>query len=103
MAEKVIWSAAARADLHAIALQIAQARPETAEPYCLDLIARGEMAGDFPRAGRKLPELDDENVRELIHAPDRIIYELFANQPRPVILRIWHSARGNPELQRETP
>jgi toxin ParE1/3/4 len=103
MAEKVIWTATAREDLHAIALEIAKDRPGTAEPYCLELIARGETAGDFPRVGRKLPELDEENVREVIHPPYRIIYELFPNQPRPVILRVWHGARGTPELKREKP
>lgn len=103
MAEKVIWTATAREDLHAIALEIAKDRPAAAEAYCLDLIARGEIAGDFPRAGRKLPELDDENVREFIHSPYRIIYELFPSQPRPVILRVWHAARGIPDLRREKP
>jgi toxin ParE1/3/4 len=101
MAEKVIWTTTAREDLHAIALEIAKDRPTVAEAYCIELIERAEAVGDFPHAGRKLPELDDENVRELIHAPYRIIYELFANQPRPVIMRVWHSARGTPEIRRE--
>jgi toxin ParE1/3/4 len=101
MAEKVIWTAAARADLHAIAVEIAKQRPASAERYCLQLIECGEMAGDFPRAGRVLPELSDENVREFIHSPYRIIYELYPDQPRPVVLRVWHSARGTPDLQRE--
>jgi toxin ParE1/3/4 len=30
----------------------------------------------FPRAGRKVPELDDENVRELVVYSYRIIYRL---------------------------
>jgi plasmid stabilization system protein ParE len=31
---------------------------------------------NFPRAGRKVPEFDDENIRELIVYSYRIIYRL---------------------------
>jgi toxin ParE1/3/4 len=103
MVEKVIWTATAREDLHAIAVEIGNNRPAAAEAYCLDLIERAEMAGDFPHAGRKVPELNDENVREFIHSLYRIIYELFPDQPRPVILRVWHGARGKPEISQEMP
>ena len=30
----------------------------------------------FPRAGRKVPEFDNENIRELLAYSYRIIYEL---------------------------
>lgn len=100
MAEQVIWSAAAREDLRAIATRIAQDRPALAEAYCLQLIAFAETAGAFPHLGRTMPELEDENVREIIRPPYRIIYELSPHQPRPVILRIWHGARGTPEISR---
>jgi plasmid stabilization system protein ParE len=97
MVEKVIWSAMAREDLREIAAYIAQDRPSVAEDYCLRLIEFAETAGDFPRLGRIVPELEDENVREIVQPPYRIIYELFPNQPRPVIMRVWHGARGTPE------
>ena len=100
MVEKVIWSAAAREDLRAIAGYIAHDNAPAAEPYCLALIEFAETAGIFPRSGRIVPEAGDENVREIIRSPYRIIYELFPHQPRPVILRVWHGARGTPELIR---
>ena len=100
MAEKVIWSATAREDLRAIASRIAEDRPSFAEDYCLKMIEFAETAGDFPRLGRIVPELEDENVREIIHSPYRIIYEIFPQQPRPVIMRVWHGARGLPEIVR---
>jgi toxin ParE1/3/4 len=34
------------------------------------------MLARFPRAGRKVPEFDDENIRELIAYGYRIIYRL---------------------------
>ncbi len=103
MVEKIIWSAAAREDLRSIAGYIAQDNAPAAEPYCLSLIEIAETVGDFPRLGRVVPEADDENVREIVRHPYRIIYELFSGQPRPVILRVWHGARGTPELKRPAP
>jgi toxin ParE1/3/4 len=100
MAEKVVWSAAAREDLRAIAAYIAQNNVPLAESYCLQLIEFADTAGDFPRLGRIVPEVEDENVREIIKPPYRIIYELFPDQPRPVIMRIWHGARGWPKITR---
>jgi plasmid stabilization system protein ParE len=100
MVEKIIWSATAREDLREIAATIAADRPLVAEGYCLQLIELAETAGNFPRIGRIVPELEDENVREIVKHPYRIIYELFPDQPRPVIMRVWHGARGKPEIIR---
>ena len=102
MVEKVIWSATAREDLRGISAYIAADRPSIAEEYCLRLIEFAETAGDFPRLGRIVPELEDENVREIVKRPYRIIYEIFPTQPRPVIMRVWHGARGLPEIIRPT-
>ena len=102
MSEKVIWSATARDDLRAIAAYIAQENFPLAEPFCLELIEFAETAGNFPRAGRIVPEIKNENVREILKPPYRIIYEIFPDQPRPVIMRIWHGARGNPDITRPT-
>ena len=98
MVEKIIWTATAREDLREIAIRIAADRPLLAEDYCLELIGFAETAGDFPQLGRLVPEFEDQRLREIIKPPYRIIYELFPNQPRPVILRVWHGARGIPEI-----
>jgi plasmid stabilization system protein ParE len=100
MVEKIIWSATAREDLSSIAAYVAQDNFSRAEPYCLELIEFAESAGDFPRLGRIVPELEDPNVREIIKPPYRIIYEIFPDQPRPVIMRVWHGARGTPAIIR---
>lgn len=100
MVEKVIWTAAAREDLREIVIRIAADRPSVAENYGLELIALAETAGDFPQMGRLVPEFEDQCLREIIKHPYRIIYELFPNQPRPVIMRVWHGARGTPEIVR---
>jgi plasmid stabilization system protein ParE len=99
MAEKVIWTATAREHLHAIALEIARNRPSVAERFCLELIQRADAVGDFPRAGRKMPELDDENVREIIHPlPDHLRVVSLSSSARNHA-RMAQCAR-NPEIQR---
>ena len=46
----------------------------------------------LPYMGRKVPEYDIYNIRELIYKSYRIIYEV---QPNKIIIhRIWHSARN---------
>jgi plasmid stabilization system protein ParE len=46
---------------------------------------------NFPRAGRKVPEFDDENIRELIVYSYRIIYRLEGDAA--VIAAIIHGKR----------
>lgn len=48
----------------------------------------------FPRAGRKVPEYDDEDVREVIVYSDRVIYRLTDNDI--VIAAIIHGKRMLP-------
>ena len=45
--------------------------------------------------GRKVPEYNEESVRELIYKSYRIIYEVQSNEI--IIHRIWHSARKLPQ------
>jgi len=45
----------------------------------------------FPRAGRKVPEFDDENVRELIVYSYRIIYRL--QNDEALIVAVIHGKR----------
>lgn len=58
----------------------------------VDLIKHLEFS---PYMGRKVPEYDLREVRELIYKSYRIIYEVRSN--KILILRIWHSARKLPK------
>ena len=98
MACKIIWSLQARDDLREIALFIAADNPTAAESFGLRLMARTDSLADFPRLGRVVPEADDENIREIILRPYRIIYQVLPAQQVVAIARIWHGARGEPEI-----
>lgn len=46
---------------------------------------------DNPEIGRQVPEFQTSSIRELIHAPFRIVYVL--NEASIQIIRIWRSER----------
>ena len=62
------------------------------------LIDKALSLGPFPEIGRVVPEIDDPNVREIIHGSYRIIYEVISDPTTVYILRFWHAARGTPEI-----
>jgi plasmid stabilization system protein ParE len=45
-----------------------------------------------------VPEERDPSVREIIVEPYRVIYELNATTGTVDVLRVWHAARGRPEM-----
>jgi len=55
------------------------------------LTKRSEQIADFPMSGRKVPEYPDEDIRELIEKPYRIIYRIKSEQID--ILAVVHSAQ----------
>ena len=98
MARKVIWSDEAIADLATIVSYIAADNRSAAEALGRAILERTRVLSDFPEAGRVVPEERDPRVREIIVVPYRVIYELNPNGLTVDILRIWHSARGRPEV-----
>lgn len=97
MAGKIIWSDDAIADLSAIVRHIAADNPSAALRTGQAILGSTRLLGEFPLAGRVLPEEGKESVREVIHAPYRVIYELSGDDVI-VVLRVWHAARGKPEV-----
>ena len=52
---------------------------------------RSEQIAEQPFSGRKVPEYDAEDIRELIEKPYRIIYQIKPNQID--VLAVIHGAR----------
>ena len=97
MAYKVIWSPAARDDLHDIVRYISQDSPERAEIFGYRLIQQVDILKEHPEVGRSVPEHHNPLIRELVFRPYRIIYRV-QHEPKIItIARIWHGARGTPE------
>ncbi|MGO8698905.1 MAG: type II toxin-antitoxin system RelE/ParE family toxin [Limisphaerales bacterium] len=98
MAFKIIWSRQACDDLRAIVSFIAANNPSVAESFGFRLIAKVDLLGQFPEIGRIVPEEQNEDIREIILPPYRIIYRVLAENHAVAIARIWHGARGEPEI-----
>jgi plasmid stabilization system protein ParE len=98
MAHQIIWSLQACDDLQEIVTFIAADNPTVAESFGFRLMSKVDVLAKFPLIGRVVPEESDENIRELILRPYRIIYKVLPAQQVVAIARIWHGARGEPEV-----
>jgi toxin ParE1/3/4 len=76
MAHRIVWSPRALADLEAIATFISRDSPAYARTVVRKIIGLTRNLAEFPLSGRKMPELDDDQVRELIAYSYRIIYRV---------------------------
>ncbi len=56
---------------------------------------RSEQITNQPHSGRKVPEYDAKNIRELIEKPYRIIYRIKPNQID--VVAVIHSAQLMPD------
>lgn len=73
---KVVWTAEAIERLKEIDAYISQDSPAAAIRFIDLLFERGDSLAEFPQSGRKVPEYDLENYRELIEGNYRIIYRV---------------------------
>jgi toxin ParE1/3/4 len=96
MAFQITWAPSARWDLMDLKDYISLDSPEIARRFISSLFDAVEHLADFPLSGRIVPELRDEQIREVIKRPCRIVYRVHQNTIE--IIRIWHSARGIPEI-----
>jgi plasmid stabilization system protein ParE len=86
--------------LRLIVAYIAQNNPVKAESFGYLLISKLDLLPKFPQMGRVVPEQSDETVRELVFRDFRIIYKYVPDSGTIAVARIWHGARGTPEIPR---
>jgi toxin ParE1/3/4 len=98
MAFKLIWSPSAQLDLKDIAAFIAEDSPSAAQRFVKSLFQVVERLADFPESGRMVPEFDDPGIREVIRRPCRIVYRINRGERAIEIARVWHAARGTPDI-----
>jgi toxin ParE1/3/4 len=86
----------AKADLRRIAHRIADDNPTAAEHLVRKVGDRARLAGKSPRLGRKVPELDRDDLREAIIGNYRLVYVI---RPRVVeILTVFEGHMRLPQL-----
>lgn len=80
MAHRVSWSRRALKDVEGIAEYIAADSPTYSGIVVKKIISQTRVLAQLPRCGRKVPEFDDENVRELIVYSYRVIYRVLEDE-----------------------
>jgi plasmid stabilization system protein ParE len=98
MAYQLIWAPSARLDLRELAAYIAESRPDASFRFVKGVFHVVEHLADFPESGRVVPEFNNRNIREVIRRPCRIVYRVKPQEGVVEIVRVWHAARGTPQL-----
>jgi len=89
---QIKWTFQAKDDLKTIAEYIKLDSIRYAKLQVIKIKTRTYILKSHPQAGRVVPEIDLEEIRELIEGNYRIIYKVVSNSTVD-ILTIHHSAR----------
>ncbi len=73
---KIVWSPLAIDRVAEIAQYIAQDSPNSAQKWVESIFKVVESLEQFPKSGRVVPEIIQDDFREIIHGNYRIIYRL---------------------------
>ena len=89
---KIFISSSAFSDLEVIKEYYKEeGAPYIGEQYVVSIIDHIQTLSNNPDIGRKVPEFDEEKIRELIHPPFRIVYLREKNSIH--IIKVWRSER----------
>jgi len=88
------WTLRAQSDLLEIARFIARDNPEAPRRWVAMLRKRARAAARMPRAGRRVPELGRDDIREVVVRRYRIVYQL--SPGGIVVLVVFESHRQIP-------
>ncbi|CAB1083477.1 plasmid stabilization protein [Alkalispirochaeta odontotermitis] len=92
---KVHWTRNAIRQLVVLHEYIALNSTTYAQRMVDKITARSRQIADYPLSGRKVPEYDAEDIRELIEKPYRIIYRIKPDQID--VLAVIHGSRLLPD------
>lgn len=91
---RVHWTSEAKTQLKAIETYIAQDSPAVARKTITRIASRCRQIGDLPQSGRKVPEFNQDDLREILERPYRILYRIKLDQID--VVTIWHYRRVLP-------
>jgi len=91
MAQTVIWSKESLDDIDGIAQFISRDSLYHAQQVVEHVFERGDKLPEQPESGRKVPELNDPQVRECFIYSYRLIYEI--KETEITILGVIHGQR----------
>jgi toxin ParE1/3/4 len=92
MANRVVWSARALADVESVAAYIASDSPAFAKVVVKKMLKLTRQLARFPQSGREVPEFQDQSLRELLAYSYRIIYKV--EKEEIIIASVIHGKRN---------
>jgi addiction module RelE/StbE family toxin len=95
---KIVWTLRSREDLRDIGTFIAKDNPPAALKLGELIFDRVDTLEKFPELGRVVPERNQPNIREIVVKNYRLVYRVHPKEKFLEILRVWHGARGEPEI-----
>jgi plasmid stabilization system protein ParE len=89
---KITIARSALSDLHEIkAYYLEQGSPDIGQKFVTAILKSVQRLRDHPDSGRKVPEFDQEHIREIIHPPFRVVYLRDVSSVN--LVRVWRSER----------
>lgn len=96
---KIIWSPLAINRTTEIAEYIAQDSPSAATKWVAALFDKAQLLKTSPKSGRVVPEIHQEDIRELIYGNYRIIYRTEKNKISILTIRHGKQILPTEEIQ----
>lgn len=90
----VVWTDRAFSDLEEIGEFIGADNPAAAARWVSELMATAERAAVAPLAGRRVPELGRDDLREVLRRTYRIVYRVWSD--RVEVLTVFEGHRRFP-------
>ena len=94
---QIIWSPQALRDLKSIRAYIAEDSPRYADLVVGRIMKVVERLAAFPESGRKVPERNDPEIREVIERPYRVVYRLRTGMVE--VVTVFRGSRQLPSLR----
>lgn len=89
---KIIIARSALCDLQEIkTYYLEQGVPDIGQKFVNAILKNAQRLRDHPESGRKVPEFDQDHIREIIHPPFRVVY--LRNASSVNLVRVWRSER----------
>jgi len=101
MEYELIWADPATAQLEEIHDYIANDNPRAADRVVAKIMARIEQLRWTPRLGAVYRETGKYAIRKIVSGKYRIFYRIIEVGQRVEILLIWHSARRDPNFEKD--
>lgn len=88
---RIIWTEPALADVQEIVEFIARDSRRYAEQVAAEIVETSQRLLEHPRIGWRVPEFDDDSIRELLCNSFRVIYSIRGQDC--ILLAIVHASR----------